>query len=468
MSPEPSRGAPDLRNLLVEFSQILGEKGSLLLQWDSRLPLEQCSKFREYIHFLIQGLLRSNAWVARVATDNCWVVKGAYQQYPAGGMPKYIVPLGGDSIPCRKRFQVWKSVIALSRKGGLFQKLMRLVSLAAGFRIFQLFSPAFIIVMRKSSASAENSVIDEICKHVFGEPRPWPVMMVRPMKVAILPIYDGGRQCFEYLRVGLNHHAGKRLRRHRRLCKYVPSLGLRFQVPVQLAAGTHAGVYYQIESGVSGIDGRRARQKVAGMCYEAVETLIDIFNASSSTITENTIRRWTRRISFVEQMDLVGLDVSQEYLKKLIRSVLYELGFTCLAQNDYHLGNILFDKRGKVTSIIDWDIADKCGLPGTDLCHLLVDLEMTVKGQDFRGAVESILYRKSSLAEQCLSLYEKETGLNLDRLNLISAYLLVDIWRKAYFLYTQEEREDSSRYKLCKSKVGMAFEIIQEITSDRS
>lgn len=468
MSYGPKWTVPDLKNLLAEFGHILGEKGSLLLQWDSRLTLEQCSNVREYICFLIQGLLRSKAWIERVATNNCWVVRGVYQQYPAGARPKYIVPLGRDSIPWKRRFLLWRSVVALSRHGRFLQKSMRLFSLVAGFRIFQLFSPAFILVMNKSTDCNTNNFIDEICTCAFGEPRPWPVMMVRPMKVAILPIYDGEQQCFDYLRVALNHHAGKRLRRHRHLCKYVHSLGLRFQVPEQLAAGTYAGVYYQIESEVSGIDGRRAHQKAVGMCYEAVKILIDIFNATSSTMTENTFRRWTRRISFVEQMDLIGSSVSQEYIKKIVRTVLSELGFMCIAQNDCHLGNILFDKRGKVTSVIDWDIADKCGLPGTDLCHLFIDFEMTVHRQSFGDAVKSVLDKTNRMVERCFSLYEEGTALHFDRYNLVAAYLLVDMWRKAYFLYTEEVRKNSDQYKLLASEVMMAFEIIQGIISNRS
>jgi hypothetical protein len=322
--------------------------------------------------------------------------------------------------------------------------------------------------MSKSPASAGRSIIDEICSRVFGEMRPWPVMMVRPMNMAIVPVYDKKGRLFTYVRVALSRHAAKRLRKHRRICTYVKSLGLGFQVPEQFAEGTCAGFYYQVESEVPGIDGRRAPRKAAEMCCTAVESLGDMCLATRGFVTQSTIRCWIRRMRFVDKMGLFGTFVSQQYLEDMVRSTLVELRFTCLAQNDFHLGNIRFDRRGKVTSIIDWDIADKVGLPGADLCHLLVDSEMTIDGRGFAEAVRRILDKTNRTAEQCLSLYKDGTGLNLDRYNLVAGYLLVDMWREAYFLYTEEIRKDCSEYKLLASQVMMAFEIIQRLISNRN
>jgi aminoglycoside phosphotransferase (APT) family kinase protein len=42
---------------------------------------------------------------------------------------------------------------------------------------------------------------------------------------------------------------------------------------------------------------------------------------------------------------------------------------------DFHLGNCLFDRLGRLTGVIDWDLGSARGLPVLDLLHLLVTTE---------------------------------------------------------------------------------------------
>jgi aminoglycoside phosphotransferase (APT) family kinase protein len=124
---------------------------------------------------------------------------------------------------------------------------------------------------------------------------------------------------------------------------------------------------------------------------------------------------------------------------------------------DFHLGNCLFDEKGGLCGVIDWDLGACPGMPVLDVLHLLVTTEG--KGQlDGQTAATLLRERLPAGAGDVLRAYASALGIEAASL---SAWTLVYVLVK--LLVPAITREGESRRKWVRAVVEPTLNEIQGI-----
>jgi hypothetical protein len=82
------------------------------------------------------------------------------------------------------------------------------------------------------------------------------------------------------------------------------------------------------------------------------------------------------------------------------------------AHGNFWLGNALFDERGELTGVIDWDCADNRSLPAVDLIYLAIRTHSLAHKSSFGEAVADWVDTESlPFLDECVAQHRAELSL---------------------------------------------------------
>ncbi|WP_017545038.1 phosphotransferase family protein [Nocardiopsis prasina] len=128
---------------------------------------------------------------------------------------------------------------------------------------------------------------------------------------------------------------------------------------------------------------------------------------------ERQVRRWSRQLEASRSRDLPGIDE----LRDRLAATLPEQGAPAIVHGDYRLDNVLVTRDGRLTAVLDWEMAT-LGDPLVDLGLMLVYREQPVTGGG-RPATSAEGFPSSP---ELARMYAAATGRDVSRLGWYVAF----------------------------------------------
>ncbi|MCK4420205.1 methyltransferase domain-containing protein [candidate division WOR-3 bacterium] len=207
-------------------------------------------------------------------------------------------------------------------------------------------------------------------------------------------------------------------------------------IPNPLRVGSEEKVHYFIEEYIEGYPGSiisNSDRRFEGIIWKSLK-FIQVLHKTTARVDVNDelismIRHKYRVIISIRWDNSVRniLNWAENYLEnELIRN-----SIPCVfSHNDFHLGNIIFDKRfAMVRSVIDWNFAEKIGLPGLDVLHLVVRAYKVTPSDNLDKSIDDIILSGHPVFKEVFASYCNKVGVGIDLEVLVIAYILMIIWR---------------------------------------
>ncbi|MBE2999635.1 phosphotransferase family protein [Nocardiopsis sp. HNM0947] len=128
---------------------------------------------------------------------------------------------------------------------------------------------------------------------------------------------------------------------------------------------------------------------------------------------ERQVRRWRKQLDASRSRDIPGIDDLHERLAQ----TLPEQGAPAIVHGDYRLDNVLVTDDGRLTAVLDWEMAT-LGDPLVDLGLMLVYKEHSVTG----GLSPATSAEGFPSASELVKTYAAATGRDVSRLNWYVAF----------------------------------------------
>ncbi|MBQ1081431.1 phosphotransferase family protein [Nocardiopsis sp. B62] len=128
---------------------------------------------------------------------------------------------------------------------------------------------------------------------------------------------------------------------------------------------------------------------------------------------ERQVRRWSRQLEASRSRDLPGIDE----LRDRLAATLPEQGAPAIVHGDYRLDNVLVTEDGRLTAVLDWEMAT-LGDPLVDLGLMLVYREQPVIGKGQPATSAEGFPSSPELAR----MYAAATGRDVSRLGWYVAF----------------------------------------------
>jgi aminoglycoside phosphotransferase (APT) family kinase protein len=128
---------------------------------------------------------------------------------------------------------------------------------------------------------------------------------------------------------------------------------------------------------------------------------------------ERQVRRWSKQLEASRSRDIPGIDE----LRDRLASALPEQGAPAIVHGDYRLDNVLVTGDGRLTAVLDWEMAT-LGDPLVDLGLMLVYREQPVTGGG-RPATSAEGFPGSA---ELVEMYASATGRDVSRLSWYVAF----------------------------------------------
>ncbi|MFE1168077.1 phosphotransferase family protein [Nocardiopsis sp. NPDC058789] len=128
---------------------------------------------------------------------------------------------------------------------------------------------------------------------------------------------------------------------------------------------------------------------------------------------ERQVRRWSRQLEASRSRDLPGIDE----LRDRLAATLPEQGAPAIVHGDYRLDNVLVTEDGRLTAVLDWEMAT-LGDPLVDLGLMLVYREQPVTG----GRSPATSARGFPSSPELARMYAAATGRDVSRLGWYVAF----------------------------------------------
>jgi aminoglycoside phosphotransferase (APT) family kinase protein len=186
--------------------------------------------------------------------------------------------------------------------------------------------------------------------------------------------------------------------------------------PKIVLIGDVAGRFCSVETAVPGVDGGRmlkAGSNPQQLILSAQRFLSALERASSAPLEHPGWRKHLQAaIERVERLaERAGCRSGYLMLVSDVFAKLraYQLPIV-YAHGNFWLGNALFDERGELTGVIDWDCADDRSLPAVDLIYLAIRTHSLARKSSFGEAVadwvaaDSVAFLDDCVAHHCRDL----------------------------------------------------------------
>lgn len=170
------------------------------------------------------------------------------------------------------------------------------------------------------------------------------------------------------------------------------TVALAQRIPRVVRTGEAAGRFYSVETrlhGESGTCGLGRPRWVATASRTAAEFLMELHTASRQGSDLGRVAWQDRFAPVMEEVgELVrrhGGDPAYARLRAGLEAALDGAAIpSVLAHGNFWIGNVLCDAEGRVTGVVDWDMAMNGGLPLVDLLYFLLRTE-SVTGRTSLG-----------------------------------------------------------------------------------
>lgn len=128
---------------------------------------------------------------------------------------------------------------------------------------------------------------------------------------------------------------------------------------------------------------------------------------------ERQVRRWSKQLEASRSRDIPGIDE----LRDKLASSLPEQGAPAIVHGDYRLDNVLVTDDGRLTAVLDWEMAT-LGDPLVDLGLMLVYREQPVTG----GTSPATSTEGFPSSPELVEMYAAATGRDVSRLGWYVAF----------------------------------------------
>lgn len=427
--PEARR---NVRQILAEAQRVLKTGGTLAWTepnaWALPLSIVDCTHFgREgwSLNSLVDLAMRSGLHPS-----------GECLLSPNYLRPGYALPRQTPAVPDHIVRQVLSSQFLPLNRAGLRQRLKRLAARVAQNRWAHNFGPAWLVTATKRDDDLLSlpqdpvpSIVERIVRQAAGGPAQPLALLVRQTHAVVVPTWDIAGQRMLYIKMPLSPAAQRvQAAQQRMLTRLAERSDLTIVAPKLTAVGECDGLPFHAESALAGAGGGRIRAPLDALVSQAMDVLTRLHTATRRPEATAATVLWKARLEGFERHPLcVGSACTA--LADRTQSALHTLPCCVLAHNDFHLGNVIFDDRTRVTGVLDWDLADETGLPTCDAIHLALSAVMRRRLQPRGKALRELLSGKYPTERSAVGNYLQALALPDDLTPWLLLYAMTHVWR---------------------------------------
>jgi aminoglycoside phosphotransferase (APT) family kinase protein len=196
-------------------------------------------------------------------------------------------------------------------------------------------------------------------------------------------------------------------------------------VPQAVAGGSHAGFEFRVETcldGRAGLPQRAEQRRASEWPPEAVAYIVGLHTATKRAvmIDADLLRsRVNEPIAIIARV--CATPEAQDVLRRTQAACLRALGGQTLplvqTHGDFTESNCLSDSLGRLTGVVDWELAETQGFPLLDLLQLMPvagETDSAARWQRFDAWLELWRERSRAAADPVLGDYLRRFGLSAD------------------------------------------------------
>jgi SAM-dependent methyltransferase len=352
--------------------------------------------------------------------------------FPDDLLPSYALPFAAPAVPGELWSRICREQFAPLNRTGWRQGLKTLAASLAIWQIGRQLAPGVSVFGEKPGERVEpaRSLLERMATHALGDGAQPLLLLVRLTHAAVAPVYRPDAQDLVYLKIALSPYGAESLARHERFLRDFPR-AMREIVPVPdpVAAGRFQNLPYYAESGLPGMGGGRARLPLE-LLEQSALALLSRWQAATKQSEVGAMRqRWQRRIDAMRSHALLADPSAYAALADWATTRLQQVDCAVVAHNDFHLGNVIYSPEGKVTGVLDWDLADREGLPYCDALHLLISSLLRHTSQPKVAVIRSLLAGNLPVATRPLNEHCQQLGISGQAAFWLPLYVVTQLWR---------------------------------------
>lgn len=209
-------------------------------------------------------------------------------------------------------------------------------------------------------------------------------------------------------------------------------------IPESITKGIYCNQKYYIEEYINGIAGDKLiNNNIYDLIKFAAEAILRVHKETYSY--QSSIKTFAKIQKIYNQVRSFGWEKEEtKIIRNAFNTLKNQMNYikfpTVFSHNDFHLGNILFEKGVKhVCGIIDLDFSDMLGFPGIDLFHLISRSNKQKFNNDLPLTIKKTVINKTSVYQENISNYFEQLELKNDTFFKL-LYILYLLWRNIYVL----------------------------------
>lgn len=378
-------------------------------------------RFRAHQHTL-RGYERRLRHAGFSAT-NSWFV------HPDGRLPRFAIPVQSPNVPQPVRDRVYRSQFAPLSRGNWKSTAKDLAARAARTRWGRQFASAFVIRAAKDAPALERGLINDVVRDAAGADAQALMVLVRGTNVMILPTYEPRHDRLIYIKLPLTERGNNALHKHYAFIEWLQNdLADKVPVPKPLGQGAVGRQAYYVESALDGTAGSRLSADKFELAQRAAEVLADFHIATRGDHVAQVAALWAERFDELADDEQIGKFDGFDAFRAMVLERIGRSPCSVLAHNDYYLENLIFDGTNRVAGILDWDMADRVGLPVVDVVHLLVGTTCSQSVELPPEAIQTIHAGKHPRVSRCFEDYCRRLDIEPDMTKWFSIYAAARIW----------------------------------------
>ncbi len=381
--------------------------------------------------------------------------------FPGARRPAYLIPWQNPHVPAELERAVVTAQFAPLNRPGWQGKLKALLAGLAARGRGRWMAPAMLYEALPRGAGRRGregnspngsepsdpagvSFTEELATAVLGVPATPILWMVRLTHSVVVPCWVPQTQRLVFLKLPLSPRGSAALNAHRAFVEWIRDTwpgADALPVPRVMASGSYRTQPYLIESALDGMGGGRIRAPLDQLLPGATDALGNL-QAPCRCDPSQAQQLWNQRLNGLTEHPWCAAREGFDRLGQAARRQLDLLRWATIAHNDFHLGNVVYDRQLRVSGVLDWDLADRVGAPALDLIHLLVSVALRRRRRPDKADVIRQLGKGQFPAEaQAWERYARHLSL-ADNLNRwLPLYLVSQLWRLT--LQAEYETPDS-------------------------
>lgn len=401
-------------------------------------PAAGPTQSRHYCLDLRRASLARWGWIGRPFRS-----RQGWALVPGAERPNYLVPLANPRVPAAiERDVLGQQFLPLNRSGWR-QRLRGLAARAMLWPGLRRWAPAVLVEAEPSSAgdgpekgtiqpaAPATSFTEEVVSHALGETAVPILWMVRLSHSVVVPCWVPGRQTVVFAKLALSPLAAAAQGRQAAFVRWLSESGQAVvPVPPVLATGNHRGQDYLVEEGLPGTGGGRIRLPLDRLLPPATAALVELARASADSADVDRARSlWRSRLAALGEHPWLAGQADWRSVAERAGQALSRLSRSVVSHNDFHLGNVIYDRAGQLTGVLDWDLADAEGLPATDLIHLLVSVALRRRRTTKTAVLAGLAAGRFPAEAAAWSRYAQAIEIDAELARWLPLYVATQVWR---------------------------------------